>query len=158
MIEIQCYDHDVMSSNDFLGCACIDLCDFQSQLPTGIHDVWLPLCDEPSADSKQNQVMRLFALTPNPSRGQIRVTLERVDKSKAHGSNNISSESVKQLLRELPSLRSRQKALEQLLDSGNDIANLLVVSRSLMSEKFDRLLQQHSVLELKHENLIQRYR
>ncbi len=42
------------------------------------------------------------------------------------------------------------------MDSGNEMAKYLIMCRALMSEKFDKLSQQHHVLQVKHEEFVER--
>ncbi len=70
VVEIRVFDHDVGMNDDFLGCACVDLSDIRKQAAGVIKEMWLPLCDEPSQDSK-HKALRLLGLTPNSARGQV---------------------------------------------------------------------------------------
>ena len=88
---------------------------------------------------------------------QVRVLVERLDSSKSENSTIYSKENVERVLKECPSLRSQQKSLGLLLDSDDEMAKYLILSRALMSEKYDKLAQQFSALQVKHEGLIERY-
>ena len=108
----------------------------------------------------------------------MRVLVERINTSKSEASAVFSAEAVKLAVRECPSLRLQQKPLELLLDSGDEMAKYttpplkttpllciklgychryIVMSRALMSEKYDNLSQQHNFLQMNHENLLTRY-
>ncbi len=87
----------------------------------------------------------------------MRVLVERINSSKSEASAVFSAEAVKLAVRECPSLRLQQKPLELLLDSGDEMAKYIVMSRALMSEKYDKLSQQHNFLQMNHENLLTRY-
>ncbi len=84
--------------------------------------------------------------------------VERLDASKSGSQTVFSKENVERALKECPSLRSQQKSLGLLLDSDDEMAKYLILSRALMSEKYDNLSQQFSVLQVKHEGLIERYK
>ena len=71
VIELVCYDWDLMGGNDFLGCACIDLSAISCEAAGAIQDVWLPLCDAPAQDGSKHKAMRLFTLKTNPKRGKV---------------------------------------------------------------------------------------
>lgn len=87
---------------------------------------------------------------------QIRVQVERTAASKSETSADLSTEAVKLAVKECPSLRLQQHSLETLVDSGNEMAKYLIMCRALMSEKFDKLSQQHHVLQVKHEEFVER--
>lgn len=87
----------------------------------------------------------------------MRVLVERLDASKSGSQAVFSKENVERVLKECPSLRSQRKSLGMLLDSDDEMAKYLILSRALMSEKYDNLSQQFSVLQVKHEGLVERY-
>lgn len=97
--------------------------------------------------------------SPHARVSQIRVLIERLDKTNSEASTILSAELVHQAVRDCPSLRLQKKSLKLLLDSGNEreMATYLIMSRALLSEKFDKLSQLHSVLQVQHEALIERY-
>lgn len=84
--------------------------------------------------------------------------VQRLDVSKAESFAVFSKENVERVMKECPSLRLQQKSLGMLLDSDDEMAKYLILSRALMSEKYDKLSQQFSVLQVKHEGLIERYK
>jgi hypothetical protein len=77
--------------------------------------------------------------------------------SKSDTAAVLSTEAVKLAVKQCPSLRLQQTSLELLLDSGNEMAKYLIMSRALLSEKYDKLSQQHCVLQVKHEGLVERF-
>lgn len=84
--------------------------------------------------------------------------VQRLDVSKAESFAVFSKENVERVMKECPSLRLQQKSLGMLLDSDDEMAKYLILSRALMSEKYDKLSQQFSVLQVKHEGLVERYK
>lgn len=94
----------------------------------------------------------------HPRISQIRVLIQRLDKTNSEASTILSTELVHQAVRDCSSLRLQKKSLKLLLDSGNEreMATYLIMSRALLSEKFDKLSQLHSVLQVQHETLIER--
>ncbi len=87
---------------------------------------------------------------------QIHVLVERTDASKSGATAGLSTEAVKLAVKECPSLRLQQRSLDTLLDSGNEMAKYLIMCRALMSEKYDKLSQQHHFLQVKHEEFVER--
>jgi hypothetical protein len=175
LVEFRVKDHDDGMRDDFIGCASIDLSDIRTEAVGTIKDIWLTLCDDPSKDIK-HKGLRLLSLTPNITRGkvstiflhfshpfnfilQIHVLVERTDASKSGATGataGLSTEAVKLAVKECPSLRLQQRSLETLLDSGNEMAKYLIMCRALMSEKYDKLSQQHHFLQVKHEEFVER--
>lgn len=88
---------------------------------------------------------------------QVHVVVQRLDNPKAGspGGSQITSEVVRTNLKSLNP--RQQKLLEPLLDLDNEMARFVIMSRAVMSEKFDQLSVQHEKLQFQHGHFIDRY-
>jgi hypothetical protein len=84
---------------------------------------------------------------------QVHVVVQRLDNPKA--CSQITSEVVRTNLKSLNP--RQQKLLEPLLDLDNEMARFVILSRAVMSEKFDHLSVQHDKLQFQHGHFIDRY-